>query len=304
MSNIARIVDTHVHLWDLDSHSYPWLSVPFEHETFHGDISQIRRNYLLEDFKTDTAECPVVGMVHLQAEIESSDPVRETAWLQSLADREGMPQGIVGFAALHDPDVEKVLEAHAQHANHRGIRHIISWHEDPFFGQCERADFMMSEDWRAGYRLLRKFDMSFDLQAYPSQLSDAVELGRGFPDTLLILEHCGFPAQKDPESIAHWRRGMRSMAALPNTALKISALVMFDHAWTRESLIPLIREATEIFGPRRTMFASDFPVDGLYIGYSEWVSVFAEAIGDMSDDEKDAVFAGNAVDLYRLRLSC
>src|SRR6478672_9201895 len=146
MRPIPRIIDTHVHLWDLEANDYPWLNAPFEHETFHGDISAIRRNYLLNDFKRDTAGLPLAGMVHLQAEIDRADPVRETAWLQQLADAEGMPQGIVGFAALHESQVECILEGHAQYRNHRGIRHIISWHGESYYAQCDRSDYLTSDD--------------------------------------------------------------------------------------------------------------------------------------------------------------
>lgn len=297
---VKRIIDTHVHLWDLEANNYPWLKTPFEHETFHGDISAIRRNYLLEDFCADTSGLPVVGLVHLQAEIDRSDPVRETAWLQAIADQHRMPQAIVGFAALHDPQVERVLESHAAFANHRGIRHIISWHEDPFYRQCDRADYLMADDWRRGYALLRKFNMSFDLQIYPSQMFDAAQLAKTFPDTLLVLEHCGFPYSTDREIMEEWRKGMRTLAAVPNTAIKISALVMFYHKWNRDVLISFIREAIEIFGPHRSMFASDFPVDGIYISYMEWVSIFSEAISDLSGSEIDSVFFANAARSYRI----
>ena len=79
-----KIADAHHHLWDLENNRYPWLQEPVEH--FAGDYSDIRRTYLIGDLHQDAAEFELSKSVHLQAEFDHSDPVGETAWLQSVHD--------------------------------------------------------------------------------------------------------------------------------------------------------------------------------------------------------------------------
>ena len=47
--------------------------------------------------------------VHVDAGAAADSALRETQWLDGLAQIEGLPTGIVAFAALNDPDVDALL---------------------------------------------------------------------------------------------------------------------------------------------------------------------------------------------------
>src|SRR3546814_19728274 len=94
-----------------------------------------------------------------------------------MADARGLPSGIVAFAALDDPGVETLLASHAEHAGVRGIRHIVNWHPDPARSYAA-ADATTSDAWAQGFARLRKYGLSFDLQAYAGQFAHLAELGR------------------------------------------------------------------------------------------------------------------------------
>ena len=100
-----------------------------------------------------------------------------------------------------------MLEAHCAHPNMRGIRQILSWHENPAWTFHDRADLMQDAAWRRGFDLLQKFNLSFDMMIYSGQLADALDLAQAFPDTQIILNHTGSPADRDDEAIAAWRAG-------------------------------------------------------------------------------------------------
>src|SRR5262245_63566400 len=117
-----KLVDAHFHLWDLDENHYPWL-MGSGHGTLVKDFSSLRRNYLVADLWRDIGDLNVVAGVHIQAEHDYSDHVRETRWLQRVADdpaSRGMPQAIVANADFAAADVEQVLEGHCRFANTRG----------------------------------------------------------------------------------------------------------------------------------------------------------------------------------------
>ncbi|WP_375404444.1 amidohydrolase family protein [uncultured Sphingomonas sp.] len=280
--------------------SYPFMKARRDHQHFSGDTSSAFRPFLPSDLMAIAGPLSVEKAVHMQGHMGVDDPSEETAWLQSVADADGKPDGIVAFARLDDSKVEQVLEAHAAYPNHRGIRHSINWHPDRFYSMADRPDYLTDPAWQRGYALLDRFGMSFDLQIFPHQLEDSYALAAQHPGVPLIIQHCGFPIDRSPDGMALWRTGMAKMATLPNTVVKLSALVIMDHEWSRESLLPIIRETVDIFGPDRALFASNYPVDGTYIGYRDWVAVVNDALDQFGPTERGAIFYTNACRTYRL----
>lgn len=296
-----QVVDPHVHLWNLQTHHYPWLSNLGE--SFMGDYQAIAKTHELADFLADADGIEVLKIVHIDAGHDPADPVAETAWLQSVADApgsRGMPNGIIAYLDLSRPDAEALLATHAKHRNLRGIRQILNVHPDPAYDYVGRH-FMREPAWQAGFKLLRTFGLSFDLQIYPTQMEEAAALARENPETQLILNHTGMFV--DRSSVAGWRMwrdGLRWLARCSNVAVKISGLGMIDHAWTLESMRPYVLETIDAFGSDRSMFASNFPVDRLFGTYADLWHAFAEIVRDASEIEKAALFRENAKRIYHI----
>ena len=296
-----NVIDAHHHLWELRKLRYPWLEQPGG-TAFFGDISGIRRDYTLADYRADCASQQVVKPVHVQAEVDETDPVAETRWLQSIADdpeSAGFPHAIVAFADLTRDDVERILEEHAAAPNLRGIRQILNYHPDPGLTYTER-DMLLDERWWRNFGLLKKFGLSFDLQLYFPQMERATRLAREHGDILIILNHTGMPAERDDASLAGWRDGMRALSRCDNVAVKISGLGMCDPAWTVESIRPFVLETIELFTTERCMFASNFPVDKLFSDYDRLFEAFKTLTSELSADEQARLFHDNAARYYRL----
>jgi predicted TIM-barrel fold metal-dependent hydrolase len=294
------VIDPHHHLWDLEHNPYPWLQTRPLAPRLEGDIEPIAKTYMLKDYLADVQNQNVVKSVHIECGWDPDDPVGETAWLQSVADQYGFPHGIVARAELDTPDIEKILGGHAQYKNARGIRHIVCWHRDPVKSYVQRPDLLTDPQWRRGFRFLRRFGFSFDLQLYPSQMADAAGLAQAHPETLIILDHAGMPVDRDETGIRTWRQGMRALAALPNVVSKISGLGAFDWRWSADSIRPFVLETIEIFGVSRCMFASNFPVDKLYSDFDSLYAAFHSITAGFSAAEKQMLFHDNAIRYYRL----
>ncbi|SAK53220.1 amidohydrolase [Caballeronia pedi] len=293
-----QVVDPHIHLWELSTHHYPWLANP--QTSFVGDARDLKHDYLLADLLRDAQDIEILKIVHVDANHDPADPVEETRWLQSIADTDGMPNGIVAGADLSADNAEQVLEAHAAFANTRGIRQILNVHENKLYDYVGRH-FMREPQWRRHFDLLRRFGMSFDLQLYPSQMEEAAQLAREHADTQFIVNHAGmFVDRNSTQGYRAWRNGIRMLAACPNVAVKLSGFAMFDHAWTVESLRPYVHETIDTFGSDRAMFASNFPVDRLFGSYTAIWNAYAQIVGDASESEKDALFVRNAERIYRI----
>ena len=268
-----------------------------------GEYSSLIATHGAKEFLADAAEIEVLKVVHVEAGHDPADPLAETKWLQSLADAPascGIPHGIVAYADLSSCDVERLLAAHVEYPNVRGIRQILNVHRDPLYDYVGRH-YMREPQWRQGFALLRKYGLSFDLQIYPTQMAEAAELAREHPETSIVVNHAGmFVDRSTVAGWCAWRDGMRRLAACPNVSVKISGLGMIDHQWTLESLRPYALETIDAFGVGRCMFASNFPVDRLYSTYGALWRAFAEIVRGASEAEKAGLFCDNATRIYRI----
>lgn len=252
------------------------------------------RHYLLDDFFADAAEWRPVKSVHVQGEVDRAQSLAESTWLQRIADARAYPQAIIAYAPLQDPRVGEILEAHARHANVRGIRQILN----P--DQCERPDYLTDAGWRSGYARLADYSLSFDLQALPEQFEQAAELAAKHPGIPMIVNHTGMPRDRSVAGVRRWRSGMRLLAAHPHVSVKISGFGMFDAAWTTESIAPLVVETLGIFGVERCMLGSNFPVDRLWTSYSRLLEALDSSTSGLSASQRHKVFHENAERIYRI----
>ena len=295
------IVDAHHHLWDLEGDlAYPWLSSG-EH-AYQGDNSALRRTYMPDEYRRDTALHNVVATVHVEAECHRAKQVAETRWLTEINKRYGMPNAIVAHAWIDEPNTEEILLAHKQFPLVRGIRTkpvISTGPNDSVKGQ---ARSMQDPKWRRGLDLLRKHDLSWDLRVVWWHLEEAAEVVREHPGLRVILNHTGYPLDRSPEALVVWRRGMEALAACPNVAVKISGLTVPRAPWTLAANQPIILDTIRMFGIDRCMFASNFPVDGLKGSWDYLYSTFKQAVRHLPLADRAKLFSGNAIRYYRINL--
>ena len=293
-------VDAHAHLWDLAHIRYPWLTPPFT-EGPAGRTEAIAVDYGLDDYRVDAARWNVRGLVHVDAGADPADAVKETQWLQAMADACGMPNAVVAFAALNDPNIEALLARHAAYPNVRGIRHIVNWHADPRRSFSAR-DVTGDADWQAGFALLKKYNLSFDCQVYPGQFAAIATLAARHPDIPVIINHLGMPVLSDPGGEARWHDGLMKLAALPHVHIKLSGVGFIHRPWTVENIRTFILTAIDLFGPSRCLVASDFPTDKLFGSFDAHLTAYHQILEGFSDGEQRAMFGRNAVRVYRMNI--
>ena len=297
MPGTPPFIDAHLHLWDLGRYRYPWLDAP--------EFDRIRGDYVVTDWRADAVGLDVLATVHVQAELDHSlDPVIETAWLSELRERDGeptVPTVCVGYADLTSADLGKVLDRHLEYSFVRGIRHE-AWY-DPATTRRDIAvtNYLADERWVAGLPQLAARGLVFDLLVWHHQLPQAAAVFRAIPDLPVVIEHTGIPDTGDRDAITRWRDALVGFAtAVPHACLKLSAMNFIADPWTRAQVGPAVREAIEIFGPRRCMFASNFPVERPSAGYARLWHEYHLMTADMSAAERAALFSGTAAEFYRI----
>jgi predicted TIM-barrel fold metal-dependent hydrolase len=296
------IVDSHIHLWDLGMDRHPWLRPSGDAASALGDLAPIRKTYLVDDYRRDTANQNVVAAVHVEAGWDrSADPLEEIGWLEGLEKSSGVAVRYVGFADLTSPDAAGALDRLAQVRRCVGVRQMLSWSPtEPARNFAPRPHIAEEPEFRRGVALLARHRQILELMIYPYQAAELAKLARDFPDQLFIVNHCGSPIDRDSEGMARWREGLRRLGALPNVWIKISALTAYDPLPTPASLSGVVLHCLDCFGVERSMFGSDFPVGRLWTTFDAIFDGFKAIVRDFTEEEQAALFHDNARRIYRI----
>ncbi|MEF2551685.1 amidohydrolase family protein [Aurantimonas sp. A2-1-M11] len=295
----VAIVDAHHHLWKISENYLPWLCDPTPIPFRYGDYAAIRRDYMPEDYRRDTAGLPLAGSVYVETEWDPTDPVGETSWIHGIAEANGFPDAVVCQAWLDADDAGDVLARQSAFPRTRGVRHKPKAADRPDAVSPGAPGSMGDPRWRQGFAKLEPNGLSFDLQTPWWHLAEAADLADAFPGTQIILNHTGLPSDRSREGIAAWAAAMAHVARAPNVAVKISGLGVPGSPWTAETNREIVLRTIETFGVERCLFASNFPVDSLVASYRTIYEGFSQITANFSREDRTRLFADNARRLYR-----
>ena len=186
------IVDPHHHLWDRGG-----------------------QRYLIEEITADIASGHnVVATVYVEARSmyraggpEAFRPVGEVEFANGVAAMSAsggygpaaVCAGIVGHAnLLLGEGARAVLEAEiaAGQGRLRGIRHSSAWDADADVAgmyATRPKGLLLDSTFREGFGCLAPLGLSFDAWLFHPQIGELTDLARAFPDTRIVLDHCGGP---------------------------------------------------------------------------------------------------------------
>jgi L-fuconolactonase len=107
------IVDTHLHIWNLNRLRYPWLV----------NVPMLNKNHLIEDYRKACGPVAVAKMVFLQCEADFAQFQEEADWVTEVARTDPRIRGIVPWAPLEKGDgAEAELARLASNPLIKGIR--------------------------------------------------------------------------------------------------------------------------------------------------------------------------------------
>jgi L-fuconolactonase len=274
-------IDSHHHFWRYDATEYDWI----------GDsMSAIRRDYLPADLEPEIRAAGIDGVISVQVR----QTIEETRWLLALANEHEFIRGVVGWVPLADPAIGQHLDALADEAKLKGVRHIVQGEPD--------ENFILGDDFNRGVAALKDYKLAYDVLIYERRLPQAIVFVDRHPQQVFILDHLAKPRVKENE-LEPWRTNIRRLAERENVYCKLSGLVTeadWQH-WTEPQLLPYLETVVDAFGPRRLMFGSDWPVSLLATSYRGWHDLVARLCSRLSANEQARTFGETAAEAYRLK---
>ena len=233
-----------------------------------------------------------------------------------------------------------LLACKAASPNYRGVRQSCAYDEHlttqmlfspppdhPAYSLRIKPGLYLEPEFREGFALLAKHDLSFDAGLFSSQLPELLDLAKAFPDTTIILNHLGSPVAmlgdwagapaydgKQKEIEAKWKEDMARIAAeCPNVNVKVgghgmpnagSGFDAGDKPPGSEEVAAAFQESymwtVETFGPSRCMFESNFPVDKVSMSYTVLWNALKRMTAGLPDEDRALLFSGTAKRVYRL----
>ena len=273
-------IDTHHHLWKYNDRDYVWMS---------GEMTALRRDFLIPELEQVMRESGVEGTIAVQAR----QMTEETEWLLDLAARNPFILGVVGGVPLAAADGGSYLERFVQQPKLKAVRHVL--HDEP------DDSYMLRDDFNRGVSLLRNLGLAYDILIFERHLPQTLTFVDHHPGQIFVIDHIAKPRIREG-LVSPWRERMMELAKRENVYCKVSGMATEAdwNTWTDDGLRPYFDVVLSAFGTKRLMFGSDWSVLTLAGGYGKWMSTFRSFIAELSPDEQESICRSSAIAAYGL----
>lgn len=309
-----EIVDPHHHLWTRPGHRYLMPEFAEDLATGHNVV------------ETVYAQCHSMYRQDGPEELKSLGETEFVAGCAAMSESGAFGPTHACKAMFGQVDLTRgsgardLFERHLERSGgrFRGVRFSTAWDAHEKINNVgARQGLLLDPEVQAAARVMADMNLTLDSWVYHPQLSEVAALADAAPDLTIVLNHAGVPILGGPyrdkrdEVFEDWRRGMLDVGRRENVFIKLGALPILRAPDADKSLPPTSEEVAaawrpwletciEAFGPARSMFESNFPVQKLWASYAVTWNAFKRIASGAGADEKRMLFAGAARDAYRL----
>jgi L-fuconolactonase len=273
----AAVVDSHVHVWELDSEAFPWQPQLGVTATTAEPASGL---------VAGMHEAWVDGAVVVQSSVYGFDH----RYLMHVLASE--PERFRGVALVDpmNPHTASLMNAMSRTGRITGVRMIPLRADRNWFGSCAQPIWETAAE----------VGLAVTFLAGPAHFEEIGRWARRYREVAVVVDHFGSPdlsGGKPPRGIA----GLLQLAELPNCHIKMSGLgAMSGEDFPYRDTWSFALESLGAFGAGRVMWGSDFPWLRHY-GSTLRQSRFAAemALTDLSDQDLGEIMGGTARRVFR-----
>ena len=309
------IIDPHHHLWVRSGYTYLMPELAADLESGHNIIATV------------FAEC---HSMYRKEGPKAERSLGETEFVRGQAAMSA--SGTFGRAGACDvmfgnvdltlgSAVEPIIEQHiaASGGRFRGVRISSGWHADEKVGNVtEQPNLLIDPRVSEAAAVLSRMGLSLDCWLYHPQLDEVAQLADAHPALTIILNHVGSPILGGPyrgkseEVFKDWKAAIIQISRRQNVFVKLGALPIRMPSFGGDRSVPpgseevaaawrpWMETCIEAFGPARSMYESNFPVQKRWCSYQVCWNAFKRISASASASEKADLFAGAAARAYRL----
>jgi L-fuconolactonase len=284
-----KIIDTHVHIWDLEKVDYPWLK---------GDTSMLNRTWRIDEIDEERKKAGVAAGVLVQASgnLEDNelmlDTARKTEWIA----------GVVAWLPLMDPKATHRLleERFLKEKYFKGVRHQVHDERD--------ARWLLQPNVIESLKILADHVIPYDIVGVkPEHIETVLEVAERIPGLRMVFDHLNWPPIPKQEKFGKWGELMKVAAQNKNLYAKISGLGTASGSFqnrTADHIKPYVAFSLEYFGTDHCFCGGDWPVSMLVADYISTWQVTKDILNSLiNESEKEMVLFSNANKFYNLGLS-
>ncbi|MFM7026277.1 MAG: amidohydrolase family protein [Limnohabitans sp.] len=276
------MIDAHFHCWRLDRGDYGWLTPA---------LAPIWRDVTVADWVC-RAQAHGIGAGVL---VQAAPTEAETSFLLAQADEHAQVLGVVGWVDLLAPDAVARIGQLAQHPKLKGLRPMLQDMADP--------DWILQPALSPSLQAMADHGLVLDALVRPVHLPRIHTLIGQHPRLRVVIDHGAKPVPQ--ASLEDWADGLRQVASAGDAgrvACKLSGL------WTeladRQDLAELAswcEVLLSVWGARRLIWGSDWPVLELAADYDRWrLWSLGFLRQHCTTEECQCVLEHNARQIYRL----
>lgn len=284
-----KIIDTHVHVWDLEKAEYPWLK---------GDETILNRTWSIDEIADVRKKAGIIAGVLVQA----SGNLEDTELMLETANKTDWICGVVGWLPLMDVKTTQRLleERFLKEKYFKGVRHQIHDEKDP--------GWLLQPGVVESLKILSSYGLPYDVVGiFPEHIETVLRVAEKIPDLKMVFDHLNWPPIPTKERFGKWGELMKIAGQNKNLYAKFSGLGTDSGGFQNRSaddIKPYVEFALQKFSADRCFCGGDWPVSMIANNYIQTWQITKYILDDLlNDEEKDKVFFSNANIFYNLRLS-
>lgn len=288
LNAVDKIIDTHIHIWDLEKVHYAWLQ---------GDTSILNRTYLLEELLPSFRNAGISSGILVQA----ANNLEDTQLMLQVAQNFDEIEGVVAWLPLIDPEQTLYLleNRFMKEPYFKGVRHLI--HNEP------DTQWLLQESVMESLSILASYNISYDVVGINNEhLKTAIKVAEKIPSLKIVLDHLNQPPIASGQRFGEWGILMKEIAGSGNVYAKISGQGTASGKfadWAADDVEPYIEYILTCFGSNRCFCGGDWPVSTLAGSYKKLWSIYINTIKKLLSGEKEysRVLYYNAKQFYHLQ---
>ena len=278
------IVDTHVHVWEIDPPKYPvgptapsWNSYPDEPGT---------ADELLSEMDAHGVDWTVL--------VQTSWSTWDNGYIADSVER--FPDRFIGHGLI-DPEDPNNAEQVRYWIKERGL---VGFRFHPMYYPDEKI--LLTQQNRPMWEEISALAaiIQFHLRA---EFADQVAvIAERYPHLRLILDHMGYPEVGGAEAAF---QPIVELARYDNVYLKLSDVAgRSQQAFPYADVHPFIEKLLSVFGAERTVWGTGYP--GHHRQKHNWpalaqeLQLIREGLPFLTNDDKDRILGGTAMEIWNL----